>query len=130
VEAGALLAWRGKEEELFAHDNPFALFVLAHLLIVPTEGDQEARAEWKLRLWKRTCEHKMEAQDRGTLLRRIDGMLLLPQQLNRVVVQQFLSCIAVWIALPANSLCRSRTSECGFGVFAAKTTLRKELPVS
>jgi hypothetical protein len=84
-----LLKWRGKEQELFDHDNPFALFVLAHLLILPTRDDEEARAGWKLRLWRRACEHKMEEQDRNTLLRLIDWMLLLPQERNRLLLQQF-----------------------------------------
>jgi hypothetical protein len=83
-----LLWWRGQEQELFAHDNPFALFVLAHLLILPTEKDEEARARWKLRLWQRACEHKMEDQDRNTLLRLIDWMLLLPQDRNRALLRQ------------------------------------------
>jgi hypothetical protein len=84
-----LLDWRGKEQELFSHDNPFALFVLAHLLGLPTEDDEEARAGWKLRLWQRACEHKMEEQDRNTLLRLLDWMLLLPQDRNRALLQQF-----------------------------------------
>jgi hypothetical protein len=60
-----LLRWRGQEQELLGHDNPFALFVLAHLLIVPTSKDEEDRAGWKLRLWQRACECKMEDQDPG-----------------------------------------------------------------
>jgi hypothetical protein len=84
-----LLKWRGKEQELFSHDNPFALFVLAHLLILPTRDDEEARADWKLRLWRRACEHKMEEQDRSCLLRLIDWMLLLPQERNRALLRQF-----------------------------------------
>jgi hypothetical protein len=84
-----LLDWRGKEQELLQHDNPFALFVLAHVLIVPTQKDEEARAGWKLRLWQRACEHTMEQQDLSSLLRLIDWMLLLPTPRNRAVLQQF-----------------------------------------
>jgi hypothetical protein len=84
-----LLKWRGKEQELLQHDNPFALFVLAHLLILPTQDDEETRAGWKLRLWQRACQHKMEEQDRNTLLRLIDWMLLLPQERNRALLRQF-----------------------------------------
>jgi len=83
-----LLDWRGRELELFEHANPFALFVLAHLLIEPTREDEESRAQWKLRLWQRACEHKMEEQDRNTLLRVIDWMLLLPVERNRPLLQQ------------------------------------------
>jgi hypothetical protein len=84
-----LLKWRGKEDELLAHENPFALFVLSHLLILPTEDDEEARAAWKLRLWQKACEHKMEEQDRNTLSRVIDWMLLLPRDRNKRLLQQF-----------------------------------------
>ena len=83
-----LLKWRGKEEELFGHANPFALFVLAHLLIHPTRNDEEVRAGWKLRLWQRACEYKMEEQDRSTLIRLIDWMLVLPPERNRPLLQQ------------------------------------------
>ncbi len=83
-----LLGWRGKEQELLGHENPFALFVLAHLLILPTKDD-EARAGWKLRLWQRACEYTMEEPDRNCLLRLIDWMLLLPQERNRTLLQQF-----------------------------------------
>ena len=84
-----LLDWRGQEELLFRHENPFALFVLAHLLILPTENDPEGRAQQKLRLWRRACEHKMEEQDRNCLLRLIDWMPLLPQEFNRPLLFQF-----------------------------------------
>jgi hypothetical protein len=84
-----LLDWRGQEEELYRHDNPFALFVLAHLLILPTENDPEARAKEKFRLWCRACGHKMEVQDLNCLLRLIDWMLLLPQEINRPLLIQF-----------------------------------------
>ncbi len=83
-----LLDWRGREEELLGHANPIALFVLAHLLILPTKTNEALRAEWKLRLWKRVCEHKMEEQDRSTLLRLIDWMLLLPPERNRPLLQE------------------------------------------
>jgi hypothetical protein len=83
-----LLKWRGREQELLEHDNPFALVVLAHLLILPTSDDQEARAVGKLRLWQRACEHKMEEQDLGTLLRVIDWLLLLPQPRNLALLEQ------------------------------------------
>ena len=63
--------------------------MLSHLLILPTKDDEKARAECKLRLWQRACEYKMEEQDRNTLLRLIDWMLLLPPQRNRALLRQF-----------------------------------------
>ncbi len=84
-----LLDWRGQEQELFDHVNPFALFVLAHLLIHPTRNDLEQRAGWKLRLWRRACEHKMEEHDRATLVRLIDWMLLLPDERNKALRRRF-----------------------------------------
>lgn len=83
-----LLDWRGREQELLENANPFALFVLAHLLILPTEKDKELRAKWKLRLWQKACEHKMEEQDLSTLIRLIDWMLLLPVERNRELLEQ------------------------------------------
>ena len=76
-----LLRWQGKEEELFHSDNPFALFVLTHLQVWATEGDDKARASSKLRLLVRGCSLKMspeEEVDRPVLLRLIDWLLPLP----------------------------------------------------
>jgi hypothetical protein len=83
-----LLRWRGKEDELLGHENPFALFVLSHLLMLPTKDDEEGRATWKLRLWQRTFAYKMEDEDRKTLMRLIDWMLLLPRERNNLLWEQ------------------------------------------
>jgi hypothetical protein len=87
-----VLHWRGREEELFQSDNPFALFMLAHLQVWATEGDDEARASSKLRLLVRGCSLKMNVEeevDRQTLLRLIDWLLPLPRERNASVWQQF-----------------------------------------
>jgi hypothetical protein len=60
-----------------------------HLLILPTAKDEEERAKWKLRLWQKACEHKMVDQDRSTLIRVIDWMLLLTRERNRALLEQF-----------------------------------------
>jgi len=86
-----VLRWRGREEELFSSDNPFALFLLAHLTVWATEGDDEARADGKLRLLVRACSLKMNAEDevdRPELLRLIDWLLPLPAQRNDPLWQQ------------------------------------------
>jgi hypothetical protein len=86
-----LLDWKGKEEELFQSDNPFALFVLAHLQVWATEGDNEARAWSKLRLLIRACSLKMSAEeevDRPLLLRLIDWLLPLPKERNDPIWQK------------------------------------------
>jgi len=51
--------------------------------------DEEERAAAKLRLWQRACQHKMEEQDRRSLVRLIDWFLLLPQDRNRALRLQF-----------------------------------------
>ncbi len=86
-----LLGWRGREEELFGSGNPFALFMLAHLQVWATEGDDNARAESKLRLLVRAGSLKMSAEDevdQPTLLRLIDWLLPLPRERNEPIWQK------------------------------------------
>jgi hypothetical protein len=86
-----LLRWQGKEDELFQSDNPFALFILAHLQVWATEGDDKARAESKLRLLRRGCSLKMNPEDevdRPALLRLIDWLLPLPRERNAPIWQK------------------------------------------
>jgi hypothetical protein len=86
-----LLRWRGKEEELFSSDNPFALFILAHNQVWATEGNDKARAERKLRLLVRGCSLKMSVEyeiDRPVLLRLIDWLLPLPAERNDPIWMQ------------------------------------------
>src|SRR5262249_36331439 len=66
-------------------DNPFALFILAHNQVWATEGDDEARADSKLRLLLGACSLKMSLEDevdRPVLLRLIDWLLPLPRGRN------------------------------------------------
>lgn len=84
-----LIDWRGKEEELLASANAFALVVLAFILIKPTEKDQVKRAEWKLTLLKRAHQINMAVQERSTLVRVIDWLLLLPREANLQVYRLF-----------------------------------------
>ena len=86
-----LLQWRGKEEELFSSENPFALFILTHLQVWATEDNDTARAESKLRLLLRGCSLKMtpeEEVDRPVLLRLIDWLLPLPRERNEPIWQK------------------------------------------
>jgi hypothetical protein len=86
-----LLGWQGKEEELFASHNPFALFILAHNQVWATEGKDEARADSKLRLLIRAASLKMSVEDevdRPVLLRLIDWLLSLPPERNDPIWQR------------------------------------------
>jgi hypothetical protein len=86
-----LLGWCGREEELFQSENPFALFILAHLQVWATEDDEKARAESKLRLLLRSGSLKMSAEDevdRPLLMRLIDWLLPLPRERNEPIWQK------------------------------------------
>jgi hypothetical protein len=83
--ARKLLDWRGKEEKLERHKNPFALFVLAHLQTLATRKDEDKRAEWKERLMANIVGRKLDAEDRREWLRLIDWLMELPQERNRLL---------------------------------------------
>jgi hypothetical protein len=57
-----ILDWAGSEEELLAHPNPAALFVLAHLKSRQTKGDPGERARAKLDLISRLHGWKLDAE--------------------------------------------------------------------
>jgi hypothetical protein len=58
-----LLDWTGREEELLAHPNPAALFVLAHLKSRQTKGDPGERARAKRYLISRLHGWKLDAEE-------------------------------------------------------------------
>jgi hypothetical protein len=76
-----LLDWVGREEELEQSQNPFALFVLAHLKAVATRGDDENRYRWKVQLIRGLFGAGLKSQDIRRLLRFMDWLLELPQEL-------------------------------------------------
>ena len=83
-----LLDYRGREAELEAHANPFALLVLAHLLALQTRQDMAARRDGKVRLIRLLYERKLEAEEKRQWLRILDWVLDLPSDLTREVIEQ------------------------------------------
>jgi hypothetical protein len=80
-----LLGWRGKERKLEKHENPFAVFVLAHLQTLATRHDEENRARWKERLMANIVARPLGNEDRREWLRLIDWLMELPRERNQRV---------------------------------------------
>jgi hypothetical protein len=80
-----LLKWRGKDRQLEKHDNPFAVFVLAHLQTLATRHDEDKRAEWKERLMQNIVLRQSDKADRAEWLRLIDWLMELPRERNQRV---------------------------------------------
>jgi hypothetical protein len=77
-----LLDYRGREEELERSRNPFAAVVLAQLKELETRQDSQGRWEWKVRLMKGLYERGLSAEAVRQMLRLIDWMLKLPEELE------------------------------------------------
>jgi hypothetical protein len=80
-----LLDYLGKEAELEAEANPFALLVLTHLQALATRNDPAARAAWKLRLVKGLYDRELDAEDVRQWYRYFDWLLDLPAELEQQV---------------------------------------------
>ena len=61
--------------------NPFALVVMAHLKTKATRGKKMIRLRWKIRLIRQLYERDYERQQVLELLRFIDWVLKLPEEL-------------------------------------------------
>ncbi len=75
-------SWRGREAELLASDNPFALVVLAHLRVWEAKGDAAKQYEVKRELIRLAYEQGYEREQILSLLRFIDWMIILPEDLE------------------------------------------------
>ena len=73
-----LLDFAGRESELEADPNPFAVIVLAHLKALETRRDVEDRRAWKFRLVRGLYERGFNAERVRQLLRLIDWLMELP----------------------------------------------------
>jgi hypothetical protein len=82
-----LLDFRGREADLEAHANPFALMVLAHLKALETRKDMEARRDAKVRLFRLLVERKMEGEDLRQWFRCVDWILALPDPWQKQVMR-------------------------------------------
>ena len=75
-----ILDWEGREEELRAHENPVALFVLAQLTAMRTKKDLERRLATKLGLILLLQDRGMGADDLRRWYRYLDWLLVLPKE--------------------------------------------------
>jgi hypothetical protein len=70
-----LVDYEGREDELAASRNPFALMTLAFLATRKSKTDEELRRRWKLRIVRRLYEQDYTAEDVRRLFRVIDWMM-------------------------------------------------------
>ncbi|MDQ1327040.1 MAG: hypothetical protein QG641_320, partial [Candidatus Poribacteria bacterium] len=77
-----LLDYRDRWDELEKSRNPFAVVVMAHLKTQETSKNNEDRKRWKFYLAKLLYERGYEKEDIIQLLRFIDWIMRLPEDLN------------------------------------------------
>ena len=73
-----MLDWHGREAELEADPNPFALVVLAYLKARETRHRPVKRRHWKMEILRLLLERAYEREDAVELFRVLDWMLRLP----------------------------------------------------
>jgi hypothetical protein len=83
-----LLDYAPRYQALEADPNPFAMVVLAHLKTLETRRAPADRKAWKLRLVKGLYERGMDPEDVRQLLRFIDWIMDLPQELEQLFQQE------------------------------------------
>jgi len=83
-----LLDYRDKWDELEKSQNPFAVVVMAHLKTQETSNNDESRKRWKSYLAKRLYERGYERDDIIQLLRFIDWIMRLPDDMNIIFWQE------------------------------------------
>lgn len=74
-----MLDWQGREAELMADPNPFALVVLAHLKARETKGAPVQRRHWKMQIMRLLIERDYEKADAVELFRVLDWLMHLPK---------------------------------------------------
>src|SRR5262249_53044070 len=77
-----LLDWAERKDDLRDHENPMALFILAHLESMRTKVDDQERARVKLDLLVRLAKRKLEADEVRTWNRYLGWLLRLPPELE------------------------------------------------
>ncbi len=78
-----LADWRGREQELLASDNPFAMVVLAHLKVMEAKGDVSKKYLVKRELILLLRERGYSAEAMYSLLRFLDWLIRLPEELEQ-----------------------------------------------
>ena len=79
-----LLDFAGREEELEANPNPFALITRAHLAMQQTREDASSRYAVKLRLVRELYQRGMSRDDVLELFRILDWMMDLPAAMEQL----------------------------------------------
>ena len=74
-----VLDYKGRDAELEADRNPFAVVTLAHLKTLETRGDPAARYDWKFRLVKGLYDRGLTKVQVQQLFRVMDWVLKLPK---------------------------------------------------
>ena len=83
-----LLDYREQVQALEQSENPFALVVLAHLRTLQARGRGKAKKEFKKQLIRLTWQRGYSKKQTGQLLRVVDWMLILPENLERELRQE------------------------------------------
>ena len=83
-----IVDWRGREQELLASKNPFALVVLAHLKIIEAKGDVRKKYLVKRELILLLEERGYSAEAAHSLLRFLDWLIRLPLGLEQKLDQE------------------------------------------
>ena len=83
-----LLDHAQRRQELEESENPFAIFILAHLDTLETRQDQGERCNRKFRLIKRLYERGLSAGDVRKLFRVIDWIMDLPKDLAEAFLEE------------------------------------------
>ncbi len=78
-----MIDWRGREPELLASKNPFALVVLAHLKVMEMKGDVRGKYRVKRELILLLQERGYSAEATRSLLRFLDWLIRLPEELDQ-----------------------------------------------
>lgn len=78
-----LLDYEQRWSALEASDNIFATVVMAHLKTLATQSDAIERQQWKVRLAKRLFQKGLDRQAVIDLIRFIDWLLVLPDDLEQ-----------------------------------------------
>lgn len=83
-----LLDYQNKWDELEKSQNPFAVVVMAHLKTQETSNNNEDRKRWKSYLARLLYKRGYERDDIIQLLKFIDWIMYLPDELNKAFWQE------------------------------------------
>jgi hypothetical protein len=84
-----IVEWRGREQELLASKNPFALVVLAQLKVLEATGDVRKKYLVKRELIVLLQERGYSTEATRSLLRFLDWLIRLPEELDQKLENEF-----------------------------------------